>query len=48
MRASFRIERAAGGARAIHRAREPLGEQRAHAENGDEHEDIEQRIFHSL
>jgi len=46
MRAPFGVERAAGGARAIHRAREPLGDERAHAEYGDEDKDTEQRVFH--
>ena len=48
MRAPLGVERAAGGARTIHRAREPLGDERAHAEDGDEYEDTEQRIFQPL
>ena len=48
MRAPFGVERAAGSAGAIHRAREPLGDERAHAENCDEYEDTEQRIFQPL
>ena len=48
MRAPLGVERAAASACAIHRAREPLCDQRAHAENGDEHKDTEQRIFQPL
>jgi len=48
MRAPLRVERAAGRAGAIHRAREPLRDERAHAEDGTEYEDTEQRIFQPL
>ena len=48
MRAPLGIERAASLAGAIHGAREPLCNERAHAKYGNEHEDTEQRVFQPL
>lgn len=45
VRAPLGVERAAARAGAVHRAREPLRDERAHAKDGDEQGDADERVF---
>ena len=48
LRAALRVERSATGAAVIHRAREPVCDERAQGENDDQDGDAQQRVDHLL